>query len=59
MSVGCSVDRPLRNVVKGGATVMTKTYEAPALVELGSFATVTGAGIGTSAEGWWPLADRA
>lgn len=37
---------------------MNKTYEAPALVELGSFAVVTGAGIGTSAEGWWPLADR-
>lgn len=38
---------------------MSKTYEAPALVELGSFHEETGAGVGTSAEGWWPLADRA
>ncbi|MDN5964638.1 MAG: keywimysin-related RiPP [Actinomyces sp.] len=38
---------------------MDKTYEAPALVELGDFRAVTGAGIGTAAEGWWPLADRA
>ena len=37
---------------------MDKNYEAPVFVELGSFAVVTGAGIGTSAEGWWPLADR-
>ncbi|MEV5326372.1 keywimysin-related RiPP [Nonomuraea sp. NPDC052634] len=37
---------------------MKETYESPAVVELGSFHEETGYGIGTSAEGWWPLADR-
>lgn len=37
---------------------MLKTYETPAVIELGNFQTETAAGIGGQAEGWNPIADR-
>ena len=37
---------------------MIKDYEAPAVVDLGSFQDETGFGIGGQAEGWNPIADR-
>lgn len=37
---------------------MTETYQAPVLTELGSFAMETGFGIGFTAEGPNPIADR-
>ena len=37
---------------------MTKTYETPVVLDLGSFQDETGYGIGGQAEGWNPIADR-
>ena len=37
---------------------MNTTYETPAVISLGTFADETGFGIGFTAEGWNPIADR-
>ncbi|MFY2788584.1 lasso RiPP family leader peptide-containing protein [Rhodococcoides fascians A21d2] len=37
---------------------MTEDYQAPTIVDLGSFQDETGFGIGGQAEGWNPIADR-
>lgn len=36
---------------------MTKTYEAPTVVELGNFHEETGIGLGARIENWWPVRD--